>query len=62
MSFIEVKLTLTKCGNDVFYFKNISNITYNFTKNEVFKFIKCQNYTIDNFTIRKPISGNVPGK
>jgi len=41
MTFSVVKLTLKKHVNYMFYIENISIFTYNFTKNEVFKFIEC---------------------
>ena len=46
----------------VFCFEIISKNTFNFAKNEVFNLKWCKNYTIGNFTKRKPISGNVPGE
>jgi len=61
MSVREVKLTLKKHKNSTVFFRNLLLFKYKFERNEVFKSLWCQNYTIGNFTIMKPISGNVPG-
>jgi hypothetical protein len=59
---MRVNLTLRKYKNHTFNLTKNSIFALNFAKNEVLSFFWCKNYTIDNFTYMKPITGNVPGK
>ena len=50
MTLIQAKLTLKKYKKSMVYFKKFSIFTHNFERNKVFNLLKCQNYTIGNFT------------
>jgi len=55
-------LTLKKHKNGLYCFANFNKKAFNLRKYEVLYSYWCKKYTIDNFTNRQPISGNVPGE
>ncbi|MDB5141219.1 MAG: hypothetical protein JWR12_3135 [Mucilaginibacter sp.] len=52
MSFSGLILTKKQHKTNAFNFREILNLAFKFVKNTLFKFKKCKNYTIDNFTNR----------
>ena len=61
-AFYLAKINYKEINDKSFYFKIVINYAFNFANNELFAFLKCNNYTIDNLLLFNPFPGTFPEK